>query len=236
MRRLNSVFQHLALETLNKGKVMNGYTLRTGILVRAPRAESNSKTSVRMAACSFSVMLVLALALCVSMVARAESNSTELSPAALPDSMAMMTGTVAITWTYRNKENLPFTEHHSITAAHAADALNRNGPVRVPANDSGELLINTANVAPGVILSARRYTDWMLVSVLRHTDNPVHSVGVFKFCSTDDSAEKCVNSILNHPDGTVTMTAGSKYSQVTGAMAELDSISVKDELVALLTL
>ena len=215
---------------------MNGHTLRTGIVVNADKAGPNQKTSIRLAAISFSVMLTLALALCVSMAARAETNNTQIAAKALPDSMALMTGPVAITWTYRKRSSLPFTEHHAITSAQAADALHRDGPVRVPTNDSGELLIHTTDHAPGVILSARRSTDWMLVSVLRYTDSPIHSVGVFKFCSTEDSAEKCVSSILNRPDGTVTMTAGSEYSQATGAASDLDSGSISKDLVALLTL
>lgn len=155
---------------------------------------------------------------------------------AIPDSVNFMMGTVSFTWTYRSNHTMPFTEHHSITSEDLTDALDRNGPVRISTEDSGELLIATAMDSPDVILSARRYEHWTLISVLRNSDDATRSVGVFKFCSSDTSPGSCVEMVLEYPDGTVTMTSGAQSDVVTVVPEGLDELSITDELVALLTL
>jgi len=157
---------------------------------------------------------------------------------AMPNPVIFMMGTVTFTWTYRQKNAMPFTEHHLITSDDLADALTRNGngPVRVPTDDSGELLIATIDDSPDLILSARRYTDWTLISVLRNGGDPSSSAGVFKFCSADTDISRCVGSVLQYPDGTVTMTKGSPTVEVADMTRDIDQSSITEKLVALLTL
>ena len=155
---------------------------------------------------------------------------------ATPNPVIFMMGTVTFTWTYRQKNAMPFTEHHLITSDDLADSLTRNGPVRVSTEDSGELLIATLDDSPDLILSARRYTDWTLISVLRNGSDPSSSAGVFKFCSADVDISRCVRTVLQYPDGTVTMTKGSPTVELADMTRDIDQSSVTEKLVALLTL
>jgi len=155
---------------------------------------------------------------------------------AIPESVSFMVGTVTFTWLYRTETSMPFTEHHSISTQHLSDALTQDGPVRVATKDSGELLIATMNDTPNIILSARRYSDWTLISVLKSSDDPTHSTGVFKFCSMDIDASLCANSVLQYPDGTVTMTNGEPATEMADMSYDLDSTLITEKLAALLTL
>jgi len=223
---------------------MNGHTLQTGLIAKADSsildtARTANKTastgSTKLAAISFFFMMILALALGVSLVARADTKEPGLT-AALPDSVEFMTGVVAITWTYRNQNSMPFTEHHSITSAQLADAIKSKGPIRVPTSNDGELIIASVEEAPNVVLIVRQYSDWSLISVLTNSNDPAHSVGYFKFCSVDVSDESCVRSVMSHPDGTVSMTTGSHGVADASMLIELDQTAVTNELLALMTL
>jgi len=163
-------------------------------------------------------------------------RSSAKTTQAIPDPVNFMMGTVTFTWSYRNKNAMPFTEHHSISSNDVSDALTRNGPVRIATDDSGELLINTIDESPDLILSARRYADWTLISVLRNGDDPTSSAGVFKFCSVDAESNRCAHSVLQYPDGTVTMTNGSSNIENADMTHDLDQPSITKNLVALLSL
>ncbi len=195
----------------------------------------------------FAFWLCVALAVSIGLLQVVIAEERQLSPkaavqtgssqrTAIPDSVNFMMGTVSFTWTYRSNHTMPFTEHHSITSEDVTDALNRDGPVRIATEDSGELLIATAAESPDVILSARRYEHWTLISVLRNTDDATRSVGVFKFCISDTALVSCVETVLEHPDGTVTMTSGAQSDAARVVPKGLDELSITDELVALLTL
>jgi len=196
---------------MNTNTPMHGITLEaknnTSSSINSAFDESHAPTqsSVKLAATSFLFMSFLALLLGASLYARAESNTEAAKHPDLPESVQFMTGIVAITWTYADQDNMPFTEHHSISSAQIADSIRTDSPVRVPTRDEGELLIDTQSGVPGIILSARRYHDWTLVSVLKYQHDLTRSSGVFKFCSADGSDSECIESVLSNPDGTVSM-------------------------------
>ncbi len=216
---------------------MNGYTLQTGRIARQEPQQKAESPQPKLPVFCFILMLALAIALASAEVARAETVELKLiSPAALPEPVNFLTGMVAITWVYRTQDNMPFTEHHAITSAHVAEAIESQGPVRVQTSDEGELLIGTQPQMPGVLVSARRYADWTLVSVLRYENDPSHSHGVFKFCSQDDPVERCAAALVNQPDGSVTMTTGNASMTATDALGDLDKVIVENQLLALLNL
>jgi len=226
---------------------MNGHTLQTGLIASSKQSGSKpaelptesdktpAPTSVKPAATSFFLMILLALALGVSLAARAETPNTGKSPTAFPESFQFMTGMVSITWVYKNQDSMPFTEHHAISSAQVADAISSEGPIRVPTSDDGELLISAMHDLPGVILSARRYRDWTLVSVMHYEEDPTHSVGIFKFCSFDIDRAACASSVLSRPDGTVSMTTGPITNGPSSPLVDIDERIVTEELLALMT-
>jgi len=190
--------------------------------------------SIKFAAVCFTLMSVLALSLGVSIYARAESPNPIQSSDAIPADINFMIGNVAITWTYHKHDDMPFTEHHSITSAQVVKAIANKGPVRIPTPDNGELLITTLDDVPGTYLSARRYHDWTLVGVLQVGDDPMRSDGVFKFCSLEDVDSRCVQNILVDPDGVVSMTLGESKTHRTADLVGIDEELLTKNLLPLL--
>lgn len=220
---------------------MNGKPNQTRLQRKRAMDTGNELTrSYRMAAMCFTFMIIVALAMGLSLMAKADTTpklpSSETHTTDMATSMHFFTGIVKFTWTYDNKNTMPFTEQYEITSAQSADAAKRKRPIQITTPDGGELLIRTNASIPGVVLSARHYTDWTLVSALRNSDNPGNGVGVFKFCSRQASVESCASSVLDDPDGTVTLSMGSTEQAVTRPLEDLRHPSIKDELLGLLSL